>query len=58
LFFILKLLYLKIVIHANFKVLSFANGKTPPSMETAPSMAHIKKAAPKKDGVFTEIFDK
>jgi hypothetical protein len=38
--------------------LSFANGKTPPSMETAPFMAHIKKAAPKTDGVFTEIFEK
>jgi hypothetical protein len=57
-FFILKLLHLKIVIHAHFKVLSFVNGKTPPSMEIAPFMAPLKKAAPKKYGVFTEIFDK
>jgi len=36
----LKLLYLKIVIQ---------------SMETAPSMACIKKAVPKADGIFTRI---
>jgi len=58
LFFILKLLYLKIVIHANFKVCSFANGKTTPkAWKQTPSMAHIKKAVPKTDGVFARIMN-